>query len=87
MFLAVHAVVGILAAFGFPAVVSVPAVAGVPNVVKIPSVYVVSTGSCALLLASPDVLFYCPQPFCLSSSFSVHFSGVPAVAPLRLYML
>jgi hypothetical protein len=39
-----------------PAFVSVPAVAGVPNVVKIPSVYVVSTGSCTLRLASTDVL-------------------------------
>jgi hypothetical protein len=64
-------------------VVSVPAFAGVPNVVKIPSVYVVSTGSCALLLASPDVLFYCPQPFCLCSSFAVHFSGVPAIPALH----
>jgi hypothetical protein len=71
-----------------PAVVSVPAVAGVPNVVKIPSVYVVSTESCALLLASPDVLFYCLSPsFYVCSSLAVHFSGVPAVASLLLHML
>jgi hypothetical protein len=39
-----------------PPVVGIPAVAGVPNMVKIPSVYVVSTGSCTLRLASTDVL-------------------------------
>ncbi len=43
---------------------------------KIHSVYVVSTWSCALLLASPDVLFYCPQPFCLCTVVLLLFTSL-----------
>jgi hypothetical protein len=70
-----------------PAVVGIPAVAGVPNMVKIPSVYVVSTGSCTLRLASPDVLvvfFTALSPSVYVVLSAVHLSGVPAVASLRL---